>query len=522
MSEIITLDGESLRPEQVEAIARDRAEFTIAGSARERVRESRKRIEDILSSDSAVYGVNTGFGELVSERIPDDNIETLQQNLIRSHTAGVGNEVGENVVRAMMVTRLNTLLKGYSGVREIVIDTLSQMLEKEVHPVVNRYGSLGASGDLAPLAQLALVTIGEGTAEFDGERLPGDVALERAGITPLNLAAKEGLAMINGTQFTAGLASLIICDAERAIKAADIAGAMSTEVTMSTTASADPNIQKVRPHDGQSHTARNIREVTKDSEIIESHRDCDRIQDAYSIRCMPQVHGAVRDALDHLRSVVEIELNSATDNPLVFPADDTASDSTATDSATVISGGNFHGEPLALPLDYLVSALAEIASISERRIDRMLNPNVQEERLPPFLTEGSGLQSGYMMAQYTAADLVSSIRSMGRPSMTNVPVSGNQEDHVSMSAGSARQAQEAVELARLVIGIELTCASQALDYFDKLDPGTGTKTAHRSIRRNVDHLADDRPINEDIESVTRMIRDGTLVSNVEDGLDIQL
>ena len=522
MTDTIVIDGESLTPEDVEAVARNHAEVTVPESARESVRESRERIEEILDSDSAVYGVNTGFGELVSERIEGEQIKTLQRNLVRSHSAAVGDEVGTDVVRAMMVTRLNTLVKGYSGVREDVIDTLVAMLHEGIHPVVKEYGSLGASGDLAPLAQLALVTIGEGTVHYDGERIPGGEALERAGIEPLDLAAKEGLAMINGTQFTTGLASLLLRDAERVLKAADVAGALATEVTMSTNTSAHPSIHQVRQHDGQAHVARNVRLLTADSEIIDSHRDCDRIQDAYSIRCMPQVHGAVRDAVDHLRSVVEIELNSATDNPLVFPAENAPDRTSGANGAAVISGGNFHGEPLALPLDYLVSGLSELAAISERRVDRMLNPNIQEERLPPFLAEQGGLQSGYMISQYTAADLVSTTRSLGRPSMTNVPVSGNQEDHVSMSAGSARRAKEAMELARYVVGIELTCAAQGMDYYEDLDPGVGTAAAYETVRNAVPHLDDDRPVDADVAAVTDLICDGTLVRNVEDAVDEDL
>lgn len=518
MTESITIDGESLTPEEVEAVARNHERVHVPESAREKVVKSRKQIEAIIESDEAVYGVNTGFGELVSERISDTEIKTLQENLIRSHSAGVGEEVEPEVVRAMMVTRLNTLVKGYSGVREDVVDILVALLNEDVRPVVKKFGSLGASGDLAPLAQLALVTIGEGMVTFEGDQISGAEALRRVDIEPLALDAKEGLALINGTQFTTGLASLLLRDAERILKAADVAGSLSTEVTMSTNTHADPGIQQVRPHQGQAHVAENIRTLTIDSEIIESHDDCDRIQDAYSIRCMPQVHGAVRDAVAHLRETVEIELNSATDNPLVFPEEDSSSHFREV-GGSVISGGNFHGEPLALPLDYLVSAISELGAISERRIDRMLNPNIQERRLPPFLTDKGGLQSGYMMAQYTAADLVSSMQSIGRPSTTNIPVSGNQEDHVSMSAGSARRVEEVMEMIEYVIGIELTCGAQAMEYYEELEPGTGTKATYTTIRNKVPPLTEDRPINVDIEAVTELVRDGSLIQAVESAID---
>lgn len=517
MSAVVNLDGESLTPDKVEAVARDQVRVEVPDSARENVRASREQIETIIDSDEAVYGVNTGFGELVSERISDSDIETLQKNLVRSHSVAVGEEIETDVVRAMMVTRLNTLVKGYSGVREEVIDILVEMLNADIHPVVHKYGSLGASGDLAPLAQLALVAIGEGRVDFKGERISGAEALSRHDIEPLELDAKEGLAMINGTQFTTGLASLLLRDTKRVLKAADVAGAMTTEVTMSTNTYAHPGIQAIRPHDGQAHVAENIRQLTVDSEIIASHRDCDRIQDAYSIRCIPQVHGAIRDAVGHLESVLEVELNSVTDNPLVFPGED--GEVQLDDSGdAVISGGNFHGEPLVLPLDYLVSALTELATISERRVDRILNPNIQENRLPPFLTENGGLESGFMMAQYTAADLVSTMQSEGRPSMTNIPVSGNQEDHVSMSAGSARRVEKVVELAQYVIGIELTCGAEAMEYYDDLEPGNGTKAAYEVIRSTVTPLDDDRALHADIEAVARLIRNGDLIWKVEDVL----
>ncbi|WP_224450438.1 histidine ammonia-lyase [Haloprofundus salilacus] len=518
----VVVDGESLTPEAVERVAREGATVRIPDDARERVRESRERIVDIVESGQAVYGVNTGFGELVQERIPADDIEALQQNLVRSHAAGTGRELDEEEVRAMLVTRLNALVKGYSGIRERIVDLLAGMLNEGIHPVVKAKGSLGASGDLAPLAHLALVVIGEGEATVDGERLPGDEALTRKNLEPVTLRAKEGLALINGTQLTVGLASLVVCDAERAMRAADIAGAMTTEATMATTASSHASIQRVRPHRGQAESAENIRRLTQNSEIVESHRNCDRVQDAYSLRCLPQVHGAVRDSIRHLREAVETELNSATDNPLVFAAEEADDRASGTEGAAVLSGGNFHGEPLALRLDYATSGLSELTSISERRIDRMLNPNVQEEYLPPFLTERSGLRSGYMIAQYTAADLVSTNRSQGRPSVDNIPVSGNQEDHVSMSAQSAYVARETVESTLSVVGIELACAAQALDFVAGQAPGVGTEAAYQTIRDRLAHLDDDRPIHRDMEVMTEILCSDTLLENVEAALGAKL
>ncbi|EMA44910.1 histidine ammonia-lyase [Halococcus saccharolyticus] len=518
--EPVVLDGTSLTPEDVARVARDDARVTIAESAREAVRGSRERVEKVLDGDEAVYGLNTGFGQLVTERIPEGERERLQTNLVRSHASGVGSELDREAVRAMMLTRINALVKGYSGIREIVVDHLVTMLNEDVHPVVRSRGSLGASGDLAPLAHQALVLLGEGTAEVDGEELDGEAALARAGLEPLSLAAKEGLALINGTQLSVGLAALCVVDAERAVRGADIAGALTTEVSMGTTASCAPAIQDVRPHDGQATSARNIRKLTADSEIVESHRNCDRVQDAYSLRCLPQVHGAVRDAIVHLREAVETELNSATDNPLVFSGADVDDRASGTASVGVLSGGNFHGEPLALRLDYLVNALTELAAIAERRTDRLLNPNLQEEHLPPFLTPESGVRSGYMIAQYSAATLVNQSRSLGSPATDNTPVSGGQEDHVSMSAESTHHARTAVENALTTVGIELLCGAQAMEFVDDdLDPGTGTGAAYDAIREHVPPLDDDRPLHTEIEIATELVATGRLDDAIECALD---
>lgn len=537
----VEIDGETLTPEDVAAVARTDEPVVVPATAREKVRIARERVEEVVESGEAVYGVNTGFGELVDERISDEDVEKLQLNLVRSHAAGAGRELTREEVRALLLGRLNALVKGYSGVREVVVDHLATMLNEGIHPVVKSRGSLGASGDLAPLAHLALVLVGEGEADVerearsaseqssgdtprDGddapERLPGDEALAAADLEPLTLRAKEGIALINGTQLTVGLAALAVVDAERAVRAADVAGALTTEVTMGTTASSDESIAAVRPHPGHAESARNVKRLTADSEVVESHRNCDRVQDAYSIRCLPQVHGAVRDAIRHLREAVEIELNSATDNPLIFDADDADERASGTANAAVLSGGNFHGDPLALPLDYLTNAVTELAAICERRVDRMLNPNVQEPHLPPFLTEKSGLHSGYMMAQYTAAALVNENRATGRPSMDNTPVSGNQEDHVSMSAQSAFDARAAVANAITVVGVELLCSAQAAEFLPPdLSHGVGTAAAYEAVRDVVPRLVEDRPVHEDVERADALVRSGLLEERVEDVLD---
>lgn len=519
----VRLDGESLTPEQVAAVARDDARVSVTDSARQAVRTSRERVEDVIESGQTVYGINTGFGELVDERIPREKREELQTNLIRSHAAGAGRELTREEVRAMMVTRVNALVKGHSGIRETVVDHLCAFLNEGVHPVVKSRGSLGASGDLAPLAHMSLVLLGEGTADYDGERMDGAEALAAADLEPLSLRAKEGLALINGTQLSVGLAALAMVDAERAVRAADVAGGLTTEVTMGTTASCDPAIHEIRPHAGQLASARNVKRVTADSEIVESHRNCDRVQDAYSLRCIPQVHGAVHDAVAHLREAVEVELNSATDNPLIFAAGRVDSRASGTDRAAVLSGGNFHGEPLALRLDYLTSAVTELAAIAERRVDRMLNPNIQEPHLPAFLTAGSGLRSGYMIAQYTAAALVNENRAIGRPSMDNTPVSGGQEDHVSMSAQSALDARRAVENAVTVVGIELLCGAQAAEFVpEALAHGVGTGAAYELVRSVVPPLEEDRPVHADIEAATELVGTGLLGEGVDDVLDERL
>jgi histidine ammonia-lyase len=523
-AEPVALDGKTLTPEDVCHVAREGAPVRVTDDARERVREARTRVDNVVESGEAVYGINTGFGELVDVRIPPDRVDELQTNLVRSHAAGAGRELDPPEVRAMMVTRINALVKGYSGVRERVVDHLLALVNGSVHPVVRSRGSLGASGDLAPLAHMSLVLLGEGEAETPAGRVSGHEALEGVGLDPLTLRAKEGLALINGTQLTVGLAALAVVDAERLCRAADAAGALTTEVTMGTTAAAEAAIQRVRPHAGQTVAARTVKRLCAGSGIVESHRNCDRVQDAYALRCLPQVHGAVRDSVAHLREAVEVELNSATDNPLVFRPGSVDRRTSGTDAADVVSGGNFHGEPLALRLDYLTGALTELGAISERRTDRLLNPNLQEAYLPPFLTPESGVRSGYMIAQYTAAALVNECRSAGRPSTDNTPVSGNQEDHVSMSAQSAFTARRALDNVRSVLAVELVCAAQAAEFVPEgadgpLDHGDGTGATYRAVREAVPPLEEDRPIHADVEAAASLVGSGTLDRAVDEAVD---
>ena len=535
----VTLDGETLTIAEVVAVSRENEPVQLAEPARQRVREARDRVDGILDVGDPVYGVNTGFGELVDERIPPDRLAELQTNLLRSHAAGLGPELPRELVRALICTRINALLKGYSGIRLDVVDLLVAMLNRRVHPVIPARGSLGASGDLAPLAHLALVLIGEGDADVERvaedaghrsgagrestavsvERYGGATALAEVGLEPVELRAKEGLALINGTQLTLGVAALLVHDADRVCRAADAAGALTTEVSMGTTAACAEPIHDVRPHAGQATSARIVRRLTSDSEVVESHRNCDRVQDPYAIRCLPQIHGAVRDAVDHLREAVDIELNSATDNPLVFPRralDDRAS---GTDDAAVVSGGNFHGAPLAHRLDYLVAALTDLAAVAERRVDRLLNPNLQEDHLPPFLAAESGVESGLMIAQYTAASLVAECRSVGRAATDNATVSGGQEDHVSMSATAAMNARTVLRRTRQVVGIELICAAEAAEHLGDLELGTGTAAAHAAVRDVAPELAGDRVLTDDLRNVDTLVRSGLLDVAIDDAVD---
>jgi histidine ammonia-lyase len=460
-------------------------------------------VDSLLGDDRAVYGITTGFGKFADVRIPSDARAALQVNLLRSHACGVGEPLPDEVVRAVLLLRANALACGYSGVRPEVVETLISMVNAGVCPVVPSQGSVGASGDLAPLAHAMLVLIGEGQARYQGETLSGGDAMGCAGITPVSLRAKEGLALINGTQVMTAVGALCVSDATTLAKVADVAAAMSLEALRGTTAAFDERVGRARPHPGQTASARNLIRLLRGSGIRESHRDCPKVQDAYSLRCAPQVHGAARDVIAFTRGVIEREMNSATDNPLIFA-----------ETGEVISGGNFHGEPVAMALDFLGIALAEIGSISERRTERMVNPHLSG--LPPFLTEHGGLNSGLMIAQYTSAALVSENKILASPAVVDsIPTSGNQEDHVSMGTIAARKAAQIRKNVANILAIEILCAAQGIDFLAPLEPGAGTGAAHRTVRSKVEHLEDDRPISPDIETVRNMIESGEILEAVE-------
>ena len=503
----IHLTGNDLTLEQFHLVTQHpkSVQVALAPRARLAVNRARQLIEKILKQGNAVYGVNTGFGKLSEKRIPDAQIRELQLNLVRSHACGVGEPLTEPETRAMLLLRANVLAKGFSGVRPVVIDTLCSMLNRGVYPVIPSKGSVGASGDLAPLAHLALVLIAEGEAIFRGRRGHGSGALKRAGIKPLRLEAKEGLALLNGTQAMLGIALLSLARARNLADAADVVGALTLDALQGTPAAFDEKIHKARPQVGQSISALNLRRLNAGSAIRESHRDSmtdPRVQDAYSLRCMPQVHGAVRDTIEHAARIFEIEMNSATDNPLVFPA-----------TGEVISGGNFHGQPLALALDFIAIAITGLASISERRIERLINPEFGD--LPAFLAHNPGLNSGFMIAQVTAAALASENKVLAHPaSVDSIPTSGNKEDHVSMGMGAALKLKQVLTNCETILGIELLCAAQGLDFLTPAKTGRLADRAYRTLRRKVPSLVNDRDMHHDIEAATKLISDGVIASSI--------
>ncbi len=494
---MVEIDGGSLTLEQTAAVA-DGAEVSVARQAFARVERARRFVEAILERGEVVYGINTGFGALADVMIPTDKLRQLQLNLVRSHSCGVGEPLREREVRAMMLQRANVLAKGFSGCRRVVLDSLINMLNAGVHPVIPSRGSVGASGDLAPLAHLALVAIGEGEAIYRGERMAGGSALALAGLEPISLEAKEGLALLNGTQAMTAVGGLALLAAERLAHAADVAGAMSLEALKGTPVAFDYKIHAVRPHPGQMASARRLRELIEGSQIRESHRDHaidPRVQDAYSLRCMPQVHGAVRDALAHARRILEIEINSATDNPLIFA-----------ESEEVLSGGNFHGEPVALALDYAAVAVADLGTISERRVERLVNPDLSG--LPAFLTPDPGTNSGMMIAQVAAVSLIAENNVLAHPaSVTNLPTSANKEDHVSMGMTSAVKFAQVVKNVELILAIELLCAAQGLEFLKPLEPSPRLAAVVSRIRERVPALERDAPLAGYIESLVPIVHE---------------
>jgi histidine ammonia-lyase len=508
----LILNGRALTLAEIESVACKLRPVVIAPEAMVRVAQSRQVIASILETGQTVYGVNTGFGKLADVRIPAEHLALLQANLVRSHACGLGEPLSEPESRAMLLLRANVLAKGHSGIRPELLRLLVAMLNAQVHPVIPAKGSVGASGDLAPLAHLALVVIGEGEAVYQGRRMPGAEALAASGLAPLTLAAKEGLALLNGTQAMTAVGALSVIHGSRLACFADLAGAMSLEALKGTPVAFDPRIHLARPHAGQIASAANLCEILAGSEIRESHIANDpRVQDAYCLRCMPQVHGAVRGVLDHVASILEIESGSATDNPLVFAAEQGAAQRTEQGiSAEVLSGGNFHGAPLSYAFDYAAIALTDLASISERRIDRLINPDINEG-LPAFLCADAGLSSGYMIAHVTAAALLNECKVLAHPSSTDsVPTSGGKEDHVSMGMTGALKLRQIAQNLELILAIEMMCAAQGLDYRLPLRPSPVIARAHAAIRSAVPHLDEDRIPAPDIETIARLLRSNLL------------
>ena len=498
----IVLTGNDLTFAQLYDVALRGHDVQLSPSAEERMKASRAVVEHVVESGATAYGINTGFGKLASVRISSEQVSQLQVNLVRSHSSGVGAPLSESETRAMMLLRANALAKGLSGIRPLVVKTLCQMLNAKVHPVIPSQGSVGASGDLAPLAHLAHVVIGEGRAVYRGELLSGGEALKRAGITPVALEAKEGLSLLNGTQGMLALLSLALQQADVLVDTADVAASLSLDALRGSPGAFDARIMHARAYPGAAVTARNLAHLNEGSQIRESHRSASkdpRVQDAYSVRCTPQVHGAVRDALAQAREIAAVELNSATDNPLVFVRADGGGD--------IISGGNFHGQPLAMAADQVAIGIATLGGIVERRIEQMTNPLTS--MLPPFLTPEPGLNSGFMIAQVAAAALTSENKALTMPhSVDSISTSGNQEDYVSMGMSAARRLARMLENLRHTIAIELLCACQGIDLLAPLQTGTLARKAYDAVRIKSPRVIEDRPLAPDIEAISVLIADG--------------
>lgn len=501
----LIVDCDPLDLEDIVEVARAKRPVALGSRATAAVRASRDVVDDICARGDVVYGITTGFGKFADRVIPPDALADLQRNLVMSHSVGVGDALPNDVVRAMMVLRLISLAQGYSGIRLETLNLLGSLLNADVVPLVPAKGSVGASGDLAPLAHLALVLIGEGEAFYRDRRMSGRDALDQAGLSAIRLAAKEGLALINGTQLMSALGVLLHVDARNVAAVADIAGTLSLEAVRGTNRPFDARVQALRPHPGQVIVADHLRRLTVGSELMASHRhDAHKVQDPYSLRCMPQVHGASRDALAYLERTLAVEVNSVTDNPLIF-----------TEDSEVISCGNFHGQPLAIALDLAAIGLAEFADISERRIEAMLDPHFSE--LPPFLTMHGGVDSGFMVSQYTAAALVSENKILAHPaSVDSIPTSANQEDHVSMGATAGLKARTVLENVQRVLAIELLCAAEGIDYRRPLRTSPPLEAVHALIRSEVPHMDGDRILYPDIARVTAMVCDGRIAHAAED------
>lgn len=498
----LLIDGDTLKLEEILQVARHEVTVELAPEAVERVRASRALVDRVAAGDAPAYGINTGFGTLAEVRIDKKDLKELQRNLIVSHACGVGQPLSLPEARALLLLRCNVLAKGFSGIRLETLQLALDMLNRDVVPVVPERGSVGASGDLAPLAHLALVFIGEGEAFFEGQRMPARQALERANLKPVVLEAKEGLALVNGTQAMCAVGTLLQLRAENLADLADVAGAMTLEGLLGSHKPFIPEIHDVRAHPGQKAVAAHLRRILAGSELVETHVNCSKVQDPYSLRCMPQVHGAAREGLGFARRILEVEVNSATDNPLVFP-----------DSERIVSGGNFHGQPISLAMDVAAMALTQLSSISERRVEQLVNPALSG--LPAFLAKNSGLNSGFMIAQVTSAALVAESRVLSHPaSVDSIPSSAGREDHVSMGMTAALKGRQVADFTRSCLAIEVLCAAQALDFRLPVKPGKGALAAYELVRSKVPTLEKDRELHRDIEAVSQLIDSGELLAAV--------
>ncbi len=499
----ISLGFDGMTLDQLVAIAREGAHVKLTEGSQKRLRSTRQMVENWVGDEKTIYGITTGFGALSDVVISKKDTRKLQENILMSHAAGVGDPLDEQCVRATMALRIKDLARGHSGIRLETVEHLAALLNWGVCPVIPEKGSVGASGDLAPLAHLALVLVGLGEAFYKGQRMSGRQVLSKCGLKPIQLEAGEGLALVNGTQVMTAIGGLAVFDALNLSKLTDIAAAMSLEVLMGSRTEFNERIHQVRPHPGQADAAANMERLVQNSEIITSHKDCGRVQDAYTLRCSPQVHGATKDAIRYCRQVIETEMNASTNNPLIFAEDQ-----------DFLLGGNFHGQPVALALDFLGMAVAELANISERRIERLVNPMLSG--LPAFLVRDGGLNSGFMIAQYSAAALVSENKVLCHPaSVDSIPTSANKEDHVSMGTIAARQCRDVIANTEGVIAIELLCGAQALDLFTNLKPGEGTLAAYQVIRKVIGHLESDRILARDIATMKELIRNGKIIQAVE-------
>lgn len=500
----INIDGRSLSLDQFIEVTRNNKEIKLTEDAKEKINKSRAYVDKLVAEDRVVYGITTGFGKFSDVSIKEEDTKALQRNLIISHACGVGNPFDEEVVRGIMLLRINALSRGNSGIRMSTLETLINMVNKGVHPIIPEKGSLGASGDLAPLAHMVLTMIGEGEAIYKGERMEAKLAMEKAGIEVIELTSKEGLALINGTQVMTSVGAHALYDAINLSKTADIAAALTMEALNGITTAYDEKVHKVRGHEGQINAAANVLRILDESKMTTEQGDL-RVQDAYSLRCTPQIHGASKDALKYIREKVEIEMNAVTDNPIIFVDED-----------QVISGGNFHGQPMALPFDFLGIALSEMANISERRLERLVNPALSEG-LPAFLTEEGGVNSGFMIVQYASAALVSENKVLAHPaSVDSIPSSANQEDHVSMGTIAARKANEIMDNVRKVLAMELMAACQGIDLRGNKGLGKGTDIAYNIVREHVARIHEDVVMYNNINACEDIIKANTIVEKVEE------